>query len=166
MREKHFCLLKNPLKKEKYTFLWTNFRATCTLIYGRKEYSVKTLTSWPDDGDKKATWQFDFPNCNTRQRLLVCQVLHSANWLTIFKKDAVGANTCCQTVAGQRGVVERVVAASSPSRAPYHHGGRRHGGALWWHHPYSPTHGSPPTPTPHVPRQTMRPTTHPRLKRA
>jgi hypothetical protein len=32
IREKHFLLLKYALKIEKYTLLWTNFRARCTLI--------------------------------------------------------------------------------------------------------------------------------------
>jgi hypothetical protein len=30
------------LRREKYTLLWINFWARCTLIWGRREYTLST----------------------------------------------------------------------------------------------------------------------------
>jgi hypothetical protein len=39
MREKQFLLLKNALKREEYTLLWTKFKARCALTCGWREYN-------------------------------------------------------------------------------------------------------------------------------
>jgi hypothetical protein len=48
MREKKFLLLiKNSFKREKYTLLWTKFKARYTLIHGWREYmSISNWKAW------------------------------------------------------------------------------------------------------------------------
>jgi hypothetical protein len=42
VREKNIFLLKNTLKREKYTLLWINFRAKYTLICAHRKYLGST----------------------------------------------------------------------------------------------------------------------------